>query len=66
MNKIASILVVLLALSNVVYSFWTNPDSERFFGFEINTWLYRLVWVLLGLGIAYNVFNNKKATQKED
>ncbi len=64
MNKLVSILVVLLAFSNVVYSFWTNPDTEHFFGFEINTWVYRLFWTLLALGIAYNVFNNKKTTKK--
>ena len=59
MNKLISILVVLLAISNIIYSFWKNPPYERFFGFEINTWVYRLFWILLTIIIFYNLFNKK-------
>jgi len=63
MNKLTSILVGLLAISNIIYSFWKNPESEHLFFFEMNTWIYRLFWILLTVVIIYNLFN-KKTTNK--
>lgn len=62
MNKIASILFGIIAIGNVIYSFWKYSDSTEFFGFEINVWIYRIFWSL----IAVNMFSNKFYKKKVD
>ena len=62
MNKIASILFGIIAIENVIYSFWKYSDSTEFFGFEINVWIYRIFWSL----IAVNMFSNKFYKKKVD
>ena len=62
MNKIASIIFGIIAIGNVIYSFWKYSDSTEFFGFEINVWIYRIFWSL----IAVNMFSNKFYKKKVD
>ena len=33
-----------IAILTVVYSFFGMGDTGRFFGFEVNIWVYRLIW----------------------
>ena len=60
MNKIASILIGIIAIGNVIYSFWKYSDSTDFFGFEVNVWIYRIFWSLIAIGMFYDKFNKKK------
>ena len=60
MNKIASIIFGIIALGNVIYSFWKYSDSTEFFGFEINVWIYRVFWSLIAIKMFYDVQNKKK------
>ncbi|WP_299781688.1 hypothetical protein [uncultured Formosa sp.] len=60
MNKLTLILVLLLSLSNIIYSFWGNQESDQIFGIEMNIWIYRLVWIFVIIGISYDYFKKKK------
>ncbi|CAL2083089.1 conserved hypothetical protein [Tenacibaculum dicentrarchi] len=60
MNKIASIIFGIIALGNVIYSFWKYSDSTEFFGYEINVWIYRLFWSLITIKMFYDGLNKKK------
>ncbi|MDV7137681.1 hypothetical protein R3X28_02285 [Maribacter sp. TH_r10] len=53
MRKTISIIGMLLALVIIVSSFLKNEDTGQFFGYEINIWLYRLIWLVL-FGIILN------------
>ena len=61
MNKIASIIIGIIAIGNVIYSFWKYSDSIEFFGFEINVWIYRIFWSLIAFGMLYDKFRKKRA-----
>lgn len=61
MNRTILLLVGIIAVSNVVYSFFVNSLKASFFAFEINIWVYRLIWSLLAVGILYSYAKKKKA-----
>lgn len=60
MNKIASILLGIIAIVNVVYSFWHYTDSNTFLGFEINVWIYRIFWSLIAVFMFYKYIFKKE------
>ncbi len=62
MSKIINVIIVIIAVGNVVYSFWNYSDSTSFFGFEINVWVYRLFWSLIAAGIFYDYIKKKKVS----
>jgi len=63
MNKNLTIIGVILCLSNVVYSFFGNSESDQVFGIEMNIWIYRLIWSLLALGIFYDYTKKNKISK---
>ncbi len=60
MNKIASVIFGIIAIGNVIYSFWKYSDSTAFFGFEVNVWIYRIFWGLVAIYMFYSSQSNKK------
>lgn len=47
-----SIIGMVIAIIEIAYSFIGTNDTGHFFGFEMNIWLFRLLW--LGLfGIVF-------------
>mgnify|MGYP007105800272 CR=1 FL=1 len=62
MSKIVNVIIVIIAVANVVYSFWKYSDSISFFGFEVNIWVYRLFWSLIAIGIFYDYSKKKKVS----
>ena len=38
---------MVLAFITIVNSFFTMGDTRPFFGFEMNIWVYRLIWLAL-------------------
>ena len=38
---------MVIALMEIGYSFYTMDDTGRFFGFELNIWVFRLIWLAL-------------------
>ncbi len=50
------------ALITVVYSFFAMGDTGSFFGFEINIWIYRFIWLaLFGFILNGYIKESKKA-----
>lgn len=47
MRKTISIIGMIIALIEIGYSFFTTGDTGRFFGFELNIWVFRLIWIAL-------------------
>ena len=45
MRKALFIIGMVLALITIVNSFFTMGDTRPFFGFEMNIWVYRLIWL---------------------
>ena len=61
MKKYISLIVVVLAGINLVSGFINNQESASIFHVEMNIWLYRGIWVLIGV-ISFLDFY--KATKK--
>ncbi len=49
MKKNINVLVWIMALTLLIYSFIKNPSFESLFGFEINIWFYRLFWGIIAI-----------------
>ena len=65
MRKIITLVVGISAGVNVIESFFGNLESERMFGFEINIWVYRLIWSLIAFIIFYDHFKKVKSEKKD-
>ena len=63
MNKTVTLIVGLIAVAYVIYSFFGNSESQQIFGFEMNIWIYRLIWSLLALGIFYSYSKKMKISK---
>ncbi len=64
MNKTVSLVIGILAVINVAYSFSSNSDTQSIFGFEMNIWVYRLIWSFMAIVILYGYY--KKRTPKNN
>ncbi|RDK89060.1 hypothetical protein [Marinirhabdus gelatinilytica] len=49
MDKILSIALLALAGFKVVSSFMQNQEFGTLFGQEINIWVYRGIWLVVGI-----------------
>ena len=63
MSKTITLIVGILAVVNVIYSFFGNSESDQMFGFEMNIWIYRIIWSLLAVGIFYDYSKKKKISK---
>lgn len=63
MNRTLLLIIGILASMNVVYSFFGNLTSEKMFGFEINIWIYRLIWTVISVIIFNDYFKRKKVNK---
>jgi hypothetical protein len=65
MKKNINVFVWIMALTLLIYSFIKNPSFESLFGFEINTWIYRLFWSSIAiLSIIYHFKSSKTKSLK--
>ena len=55
MSKYLSLMLAVIITLNVIYSFVVNAKTEAVFGFEINVWVYRIVWSILAI-LLYRLF----------
>ena len=60
MSKTITLIIGVLAIANVIYSFFGNSETVNMFGFDLNIWGYRLLWTLLAIGIFYDYLKKKK------
>ncbi len=61
MNKISFNLIVgILALISVIYSFFGNSSEASILMFDVNIWVYRLFWTVITAGCLYDYSKEKK------
>ncbi len=62
--KYLNLVFGFLALINVIYTFFSDAQTGRLFGMDINIWLYRLIWLALALAFFNSYRKRKNAEQK--
>ena len=60
MNSIVSLIIGVIAIMNVVYSFWKVSSSQSILGIEMNSWIYRLIWSALAVLFLYDYYKKTK------
>ncbi|MCP4976018.1 MAG: hypothetical protein GY931_07630 [Maribacter sp.] len=63
MRKTISIIGMSIALIIIIYSFFAMGDTGQFFEFEINIWVYRLIWLAL-FGVFLNGYLKESKKSK--
>jgi ABC-type thiamin/hydroxymethylpyrimidine transport system permease subunit len=53
MRKTISIIGMAIALITIIYSFFAMGETGQLFGFKMNIWIYRLIWLAL-FGVILN------------
>jgi hypothetical protein len=61
--KYAGLIVAGICVVLLVKSFVSNTFTPRFLNFEINIWLYRAIWGLMGVYALYRFFDKKKGAR---
>ncbi|GGG58002.1 hypothetical protein GCM10010976_31050 [Bizionia arctica] len=62
MRKTVNLIIGILALGIVFYSFLGNSEYTSIFGFELNIWIYRLIWSVVAILIFYEYSKKKKVS----
>ena len=57
MRKYLYLILGIVSVLNVVYSFFSEATQGDFFGIEVNIWVYRLIWFLL-IGYFFKTYMN--------
>ncbi|PNW28689.1 hypothetical protein [Formosa algae] len=60
MNRIITILLTCIAVIKVTYSFVDHHETARILGFEMNIWMYRLIWTFISIGFGYSAWKAKQ------
>ena len=58
-NKNLNLFIIAFAVITIVASFVENKPTTDLFGFEVNSWVVRSLWLLIGLD-SYNRYKDKK------
>lgn len=58
--KYAGLIVAGICIALLIKSFVSDTFTPRFLNFEINLWLYRAIWGLMGVYSLYRFFKKKK------
>jgi hypothetical protein len=65
MRKNLYLILTILSAVNVVYTFFSDATNGDFFGFQVDIWTYRLVWVLFTALFFKTYFNLRKASTEK-
>ena len=60
MKKTISLIIGIIAIALVIYNFIKNPINSHILGFEINVWIYRIFWGLIGFASIYDFMKTSK------
>lgn len=61
MNRaIIDLIIGILAIGTLVYSFTTSDETGRIFGFVVNIWVYRAFWAAIGAVCILAYFKKSK------
>ena len=65
MKIILCLIIGILAIVLLMYNFIKNPINSHIIGFEVNVWIYRLFWGLIGYASIHDFIKNKKSNKDE-
>lgn len=65
MRKNLYLILTILSAVNLVYTFFSDAANGDFFGFQVDIWTYRLVWVLFTALFFKTYFNLRKASTEK-
>lgn len=60
--KYLSLVLGILAIANVIYTFFGDNLTTAIFGFEVGIWAYRLFWGILAIGCIYDYMRKSNKT----
>ncbi len=60
--KYLSLVLGILAIANVIYTFFGDNMTTAIFGFEVSIWTYRLFWGILAVGCIFDYIRKSKKT----
>jgi uncharacterized membrane protein YuzA (DUF378 family) len=58
-NKNLNLFIVAFALITVIMSLVKYNPTSDLFGYEVNSWFVRILWLLIGL-VSYKRYKDKK------
>lgn len=58
--KYLSLVLGILAIANVIYTFFGDSITTAIFGFEVGIWMYRLFWGIIAIGCLYDYMRKSK------
>jgi uncharacterized membrane protein YuzA (DUF378 family) len=58
-NKKLNLFIVAFALITVIMSLIKYNPTSDLFGYEVNSWFVRILWLLIGL-VSYKRYKDKK------
>lgn len=64
-NVPLNLILGILAIANVIYSFFRDTSTATILTFEVDIWYYRIVWVFLAVILIFNHFKEQKRKKKE-
>ncbi|WP_143744243.1 hypothetical protein [Polaribacter tangerinus] len=62
-NKNINLFIVIFSVLTIFMSFTESKSTQNLFGYEVNAWLVRGLWLLIGL-ISYKRYKDKKAEEE--
>ena len=65
MRKNLYLILTILSAVNLLYTFFSDATNGDFFGFQVDIWTYRLVWVLFTALFFKTYFNLRKASTEK-
>ncbi|MGB0891442.1 MAG: hypothetical protein ACPGUU_03755 [Flavobacteriaceae bacterium] len=60
MKKYWNLIFGILGIIIVTNTFLNELSVKRVFGFEINIWVYRVIWILITISSLYDFFVKQK------
>lgn len=62
-NKNLNLFIVAFSVLTIISNFTQNNATSDLFGFEVNSWVVRILWLLIGL-ISYKRYKDKKEEEE--
>ena len=62
-NKNLNLFIVAFSALTIIANFVQNNVTSDLFGFEVNSWVVRILWLLIGL-ISYKRYKDKKEEEE--
>jgi uncharacterized PurR-regulated membrane protein YhhQ (DUF165 family) len=58
-NKNLNLLILAFAIITIIANVVQNKPTTDLFGFEVNSWFVRVLWLLIGL-VSFKRYKDKK------